>query len=867
MNLREPWLLLALLPAAAVLALAWRRGRRGAPAGLAAPLLQTLAALALGLAAAGLAVRTGGRPAALVLVDRSASTAASHGGPARAALAAGRALAPRFDVAYASFALTARPETAGALAALPPDEAGTDLAAALGLAGRQSAPGEPAVLVGDGLATVPGARAAALALAGGGPALVVLPAGVFGPDAAVAGLDVPAEARPGAPVRVAVRVTGSAAGPVVLGLTRHDDAGSRELGRRELALPAAGAGAAGCFFDDTAPAAGTVWYTAALEAPGDAEPANNSRRAGLRVLGPVRAAVLAGGESGAGALLAAAGIEVTAAGGGLPARLAGLDAVVIDNLPRERLPAEDCRRLAAFIAEGGGLVVLGGPRAYASGGWHNGGELERELPASMTPPDDRGLLAVLVLDRSGSMGVPLPGGGTKLERVRAAAREMLGGGSFAENDRLAAVAFASAPELVAGPERPAAAEGAARLRGALDRLTAAGSTDLAGALEMAAELLRGDADKSAAHHIIMLSDGLPVGPGAAGQRARLEGLAAALAASGATLSTVGTGSGEEDARLLGDLARLGRGRFYRPGDLAELGEIFRRDLAERRAAVAEGRFAPVVTPTPLPGLDALLPALEKRNRFSAKPGVWTALEAPAPGGAGREPLLLAWERGHGRAVCLGTGLGGAWNGRLAGTPEGAALLGALARWAAGRSGREGCSLRLVTAGQARGRPGPAGDGGDGGAGLRLELVAREARGQPLNLAAPVIELRSADGRWSKRLEPIQESPSRHAAGFVLPPGGRDFTAVARDGAEELARAVFSVPFPPELARVGVDRAALEDLARAAGGRVIASADELRRMEFPAARGRGMAGAAPWLAAAGLLLVLAELALRAARRGS
>jgi len=147
-------------------------------------------------------------------------------------------------------------------------------------------------------------------------------------------------------------------------------------------------------------------------------------------------------------------------------------------------------------------------------------------------------------------------------------------------------------------------------------------------------------------------------------------------------------------------------------------------------------------------------------------------------------------------------------------------------------------------------------------------VARNATGAPLPLAgAPVAELSDLSGAWSALAELRQESPTRYAAELDLPAAVREVVAVACEsrGGPELARAELPVPFPAELARVGPDRGALEELARLAGGEVISSPAELVRMDFAEARGRGLAAGAPWLALAGLVLVLAELALRTIKR--
>jgi Mg-chelatase subunit ChlD len=853
MDLSHPWMLLAAVPAAAVLTFAWvtalRRGRRGKLA----LLLRSVAAALLVLCAAGLLVRSGGRPRALVLLDRSASLGSSLDRAGSAAAVAGRQLAERFEVSYASFALTARPETAEGLAGVAADASGTDLGAALACARAQLGAGEPAVLVTDGLSTAGRARTAAAAWGRRSPALVILPAGPESPDAALIDLDAPAEVRPRERFGITVQIAGRSPAPVEVRLVRTTRGGGRrELPARTVGLPAGRRGVRLIRFEDLAPPAGRLEYSAELVAASDAESGNNSARAFTRVLGRLRAGIISRAPSPAAALLSSAGIDARRLDpAALPGDLSTFEVLFLEDLPREALGSDGPARLAAYVKSGGGAVVLGGPRSYASGGYYDSGGLERVLPASMVPPDDKGLFSVLVLDRSGSMGNEVPGkaGKKKLDMVKSAAERVIAPDSFGPRDRLAVIAFAESPRLVAGPAAPRDARQAARLREALGRLTAAGSTNLVAALEQADALLRREAGKDSARHVLLLSDGLPVNEAGRGgaQKPRLRELAAGLARGGATLSTVGTGAKDEDTQFLAELARLGRGRFYRPADLAELATIFLRDMWTRKARVAEGRFRPVPASRTLPGLPAQLPELEARNRISAKKDAWTALEAPAPGGRGREPLLVAWDRGRGRAACFASGVAGAWNRDALSGEAGKKLLGALARWAAGRAGRSGCRLELS--------PGRRG-------GFRLALVARDERGAPLSALSPVARVVGLNAP----VHLLQESPSRYAARIAVPAEAAEVAAAVEDPrGGELARGVFPLAYPREISRVGADLPGLRELARLTGGRVISSPAELARAEFPRAAGRGRAPAAPWLAAAALLLVMVELVLRARGR--
>ncbi|MBV8878561.1 MAG: hypothetical protein JO332_01230, partial [Planctomycetaceae bacterium] len=77
--------------------------------------------------------------------------------------------------------------------------------------------------------------------------------------------------------------------------------------------------------------------------------------------------------------------------------LAGFDAVVLDNVD---LRPEEQKQLEDYVRQGGGLLLLGGPRSYALGRWLRT-PLERLSPLQIHP--DLKLAVVLGIDASGSM--------------------------------------------------------------------------------------------------------------------------------------------------------------------------------------------------------------------------------------------------------------------------------------------------------------------------------------------------------------------------------------------------------------------------------------------------------------------------------
>lgn len=99
----------------------------------------------------------------------------------------------------------------------------------------------------------------------------------------------------------------------------------------------------------------------------------------------------------------------------IASRLPGLndvDAVLLDNIVLQ--PAEQ-QALEAYVRGGGGLVLLGGPKSYALGGWSRT-PLEKLSPLKLHP--DLKLAVVLGIDASGSMSADYESVVRTLEDVR-----------------------------------------------------------------------------------------------------------------------------------------------------------------------------------------------------------------------------------------------------------------------------------------------------------------------------------------------------------------------------------------------------------------------------------------------------------------
>jgi hypothetical protein len=138
----------------------------------------------------------------------------------------------------------------------------------------------------------------------------------------------------------------------------------------------------------------------------------------------------------------------------------GYDAVVVDNVP---LSLEEQREIAAYVRDlGGGLLLVGGPKSFARGGWKDT-PLEELSPLRANP--DQRVAVVFAVDCSGSMSLP-----GRLDVVLPAVRNAWS--SFDRDDSVAAMRFPKPFEFVTHRDQ-------------VQRFRPGGGTNLAEAIEKA----------------------------------------------------------------------------------------------------------------------------------------------------------------------------------------------------------------------------------------------------------------------------------------------------------------------------------------------------------------------------------------------
>ena len=563
---------------------------------------------------------------------------------------------------------------------------GTDTARAIEWAmAAKSAAGNALrmVLVSDGNDTTGDALAAARAAAAAGVVIDVLPVDYrVGDEVMVQGVYAPVEAREGqaVPVRVVLRATRRSAGELLL---KHDgrvlDLNGPDV--PGLGLPVAPTNWADTAGQDDAASAGGryVWArqvdvvvgaaganrfeavfepahsgTAVGPAVNDTVAVNNRAQAFTLVKGRGRVLLVdnVGGDSGLVLPKALSERQLNldvVRPDGFPndlAELARYDAVLFQNVPADRITGAQQEMLARYVNDlGGGFVMIGGPDSFGAGGWTNSVIDEKILPVDCQIPSQTILpsgAVVIAIDRSGSMGAQVGASGQSQLRLAAEAAA-LAIGTLYPHDLIGVVAFDNAATWVVPLQKnnhPNATMKTVRsIRGG-------GGTNILASLSAAFEALTGnstDLRESSIKHVILLSDG--------GSSGNYLPMINDYNRAGITLSTVGVGNGH-DVALLESLAINSGGQYHPIDDPTDLPQVFIKEVRTvRKNLIKETNFTPQRVNTgslltanlgALPQLQGLVLTGPKHDR---------RIDMPLLGPEG-EPLLASWQVGLGKAAAF-----------------------------------------------------------------------------------------------------------------------------------------------------------------------------------------------------------------------
>jgi uncharacterized membrane protein len=423
-------------------------------------------------------------------------------------------------------------------------------------------------------------------------------------------------------------------------------------------------------FRDLLDEGGSHAYSVDLAVDDDPVPENN-RSAGLvRVDAGPRVLVLnADGQAGnlCRALDAARVPYDTAPSTSHPLTQDSLDryrAVILENVPANDFGRLRMERLAQFVEDlGGGLMMTGGKRSFGTGGYFRS-PLEDVLPVSMELREEHRKTRVAIavaLDRSGSMAATVKGGKTKMDLANLGTAECVR--LLSRQDMVSVIAVDSSPHVVQPLINVESPEGINRK--VLRIQSMGGGIFVYEALVAAGkELMK--ADGFSTRHIILFSDAAD-----SEEPGSYKTLLEKFADSGITVSVIGLGtSSDADAKLLEDIAKLGSGNIMFTQDAQELPRLFTQDTM----SIARNTFLEADPETQPGGISgALLPDARLMGDLSTGPfpkagGYNLSYLKPDATAAAvsrdeyAAPWSAFWYRGLGRAAAISLEVDGQFSG-------------------------------------------------------------------------------------------------------------------------------------------------------------------------------------------------------------
>ena len=497
-------------------------------------------------------------------------------------------------------------------------------------------------------------------------------------DLAVDHIDAPRSVDPGESFVVAAWIRAPAQQEVTYGLWR----GNRQIasGKRVLS-----SGLNRLIFRDTAVRAGAQSYRVAINTPpNDPVPENNMARQLVGIRGPKPMLCLVDDEaSSLPALLRAGGANIEVA---TPKsqrwaldELANYAGVLIENVPAHEIGTRGMDTLAAWTTEtGAGLMMTGGKNSYGPGGYFRS-PLEPIMPVSMELRREHrklSLAMVVVLDRSGSMAMTVPGGRRKIDLANVASAEVLN--MLSAMDEFGVLAVDSQAHVIS-PLQQVTDKASVRRR-ILQIDSMGGGIFVYTGLRNAAAMLQ-DA-QAQTRHIILFSDAAD-----SEEPGQYRELLANCAGAGITVSVIGLGLPTDvDADFLRDVARRGNGRIYFTQDANDLPRLFAQDtfvvarnsFVEELTAVKTTAALMSLTGKPYPAMPDIGGYNLTYLRDGAQPSSVTQDEYNAP-------VVTGWQAGSGRVLCYTAEADGKYTGPIAQWDQIGDLLNGLVRWTAGES--------------------------------------------------------------------------------------------------------------------------------------------------------------------------------------
>jgi hypothetical protein len=417
----------------------------------------------------------------------------------------------------------------------------------------------------------------------------------------------------------------------------------------------------------------------------------------------------------------------------------------------------------------------------------------------------------VVLDRSGSMAVPVDGGRTKMDLANlgtCAAIETLGG-----YDEVGVIAVDSVPHIItpltSASEKQAICDQTRQIQS-----MGGGIFTYTGLV--AAATMVGQSDKGT-RHIVLFADAADAEE--PGDYIRLMDRLQSL---GITVSVIGLGTEHDsDSDFLKDVAKRGGGRVMFTTNAEELPQLF----AQEAITVARSSFIDQMTPARTVGDMVLLGELPSSSFPSVDGYNLTYLRQGATIGVVsvddyKAPILAFWHRGLGRVASLTAEVDGQFSQRLNAWRDFSSFSVGLGRWLLGGDPPSGVQATIDRR------------GGEGV--IRVELDPDRPRDRTDETRTATAMVVPPGTSASSRLDLRWVTDDALEARFPVHKAGTYFGAVQLPNGDVLPLAPLSLPYSPEyeprtdpdeghktlleMSRLtgGIERSAWDDVFRGTG---------------------------------------------------
>jgi Ca-activated chloride channel family protein len=636
---------------------------------------------------------------------------------------------------------------------------------------------------------------------------VALGAGERAPEIAVTGLHGPTETRSDEPFDLRAEIDSSVAQTAIVALDRD----GVQIKKQTVTL---NPGRNTVVFTEKVGGAGFHRYRITVQGEQDRDNRNNVSNAFVALKGRSRVLILqpTDSKSPLAATLRKGGIEVDLGGPeSTPTRsedLQNYDALVLNDFNAMFFTEGQMKLIQSAVRDSGiGFAMIGGENSFLPGGYYNTPVAEL-LPVDLDIRQRKvfpSTTVLVVVDGSGSMAM-IEDGYPKIRLAAKASEETVR--LLSPRDKLGVAVNTDDTEYVAPIQRltnkPA-------VIGQIRKMaTGGGGIYMKPSMDFGAAELRKDG--SQVRHLIILADGAD-----ADMQEGCIVLARKLLSEKITTTIVAIGNGPH-VPFLRDLAKAGGGRFYLADKASKLPSIFTQDAAiMARSAIEEGEFYPklVAGDPALKGIDSTPPLLAYCLTDS-RPLASTSMRTHKD-----DPLFASWQYGLGASMAFTSDAQPRWGAQWVGWQGYTAFWSQAIRAVIRRATKSNYDIRVQN------------EGGKG----KLSISATDSLGYPLKSMPSTVRVAMPDGS-SKPVEVTQEAPGKFVGQFDANDVGSYIVTVAEpdpQGGNRVRSSGFSLSYPAEYQAMRANKAPLERMSQASGGKELASSeDALRPVTDPGA---------------------------------